>query len=72
MTVFIVGVFFHYRGCFFHYRECFFIIVGVFSLSSVLFLYSIYSKISVYIYSPLHIMCNNSIICYPRAGKMKI
>ena len=41
VTIFIVSVFFHYRGCFFHYRGCFFIIVGVFSLSWVLFPYSI-------------------------------
>ena len=45
VTIFIVGVFFHYRGCFFHYRGCFFIIVCVFSLSWVLFPYSINSKI---------------------------
>ena len=32
VTIFIVSVFFHYRGCFFHYRGCFFIIVGAFSI----------------------------------------
>ena len=35
VTTFIVGVFFHYRGCFFHNRGCFFIIVGAFSIEVV-------------------------------------
>ena len=30
MTIFIVGVFFHYRVCFLHNRGCLFIIVGTF------------------------------------------
>ena len=32
VTIFIVSVFFHYRGCFSHYRGWFFIIVGAFSI----------------------------------------
>ena len=35
VTIFIVGVFIHYRVCFSHNRGCLFIIVGAFSIEVV-------------------------------------